>query len=71
MLQILQLMPISDIIYLEAPMNLFHITKEDKIRSAKALAKELPKLKELVPGNVFNLITSLLVVVTKLSSINL
>jgi excisionase family DNA binding protein len=60
LLQLLQLVPISDIIDLEAPMNLFHITKEDKIRSAKALAKELPKLKELVSGNVFNLITSLL-----------
>jgi excisionase family DNA binding protein len=59
-LQILQLIPMSDIINSEAFMNLFRITKEDKIKSGRALEKELPKLKKLVSGNVFSLITALL-----------
>lgn len=41
-------------------MNLFHITKEEKIKSATALKDELHKLKELGAGKVFELITTLL-----------
>jgi excisionase family DNA binding protein len=60
LLHSLQLLQLSDIIVLEAHMNTFRITKEDKIRSARALKKELPNLKESMPGNVLKLITTLI-----------
>jgi len=54
------MVPTSVIISLEALMTQFHITKEEKIKSATALKDELHKLKELGASKVFELITTLL-----------
>ena len=41
-------------------MNQFHITKEEKLKSASALKSELHRLKELGGGKVIDLIATLL-----------
>ena len=61
MLQLLQLIPIRSIITSRSDsMNQFHITKEDKVKSAQVLRNDLEKLRGSIPKNVFELITSLL-----------